>query len=134
MNRFSVFIAAAAVAFLGVFTLPASAEHHAGVFTHAETAADNRADFRTDGQLGRAPISPGPSSPFATSISPVGKIVVAAGGRKVPLDKVLKNLRRKYKGKHLSASEKKNQYRIKWKTPDGRVRLIVVDSRTGREL
>ncbi len=130
MNRFSVFIAAAAVAFLGASSLPASAEHHAGVFSRAAVVAD----FRAEDQVHAAPFMPSPSHPYVTALSPVGKIVVAAGGRKVPLGKVLKSLRRKYKGKHLSAVEKKNQYRIKWKTPDGRVRLIVVDSRTGREL
>ena len=130
MNRFSVFIAAAAVAFLGASSLPASAEHHAGVFLRAAGIADSR----VEDWVKSAPLVPTPSRPYVTAVSPVGKIVVAAGGRKVPLGKVLKNLRRKYKGKHLSAVEKKNQYRIKWKTPDGRVRLIVVDSRTGREL
>ena len=130
MNRFSVFIAATAVAFIGASSLPASAEHHTGVFSHVADFAGHRADK----QVGGVPMAPSPSNPFATSVAPVEKIVVAAGGRKVPLEQVLKNLRRKYKGKHLSASEKKNQYRIKWKTPDGRVRLIVVDSRTGREL
>ncbi|MBL1234166.1 MAG: hypothetical protein COB70_000825 [Rhodobiaceae bacterium] len=130
MNRFSVFIAAAAVALLGVSSLPASAEHHAGVFSRAAVIAD----FRTEDRVLDTPLMPSPNHPYVTAVSPIGKIVIAAGGRKVPLGKVLKNLRRKYKGKHLSAVEKKNQYRIKWKTPDGRVRLIVVDSRTGREL
>lgn len=128
MNRFSVFIAAAAVAFLGASSLPAAAEHHTGVLSRA--AADFGMERRVNGAL----VLPAPSTRFEADISPRGRIIVAAGGRKVPLEKVLKNLSRKYKGKHLSAAEKKNQYRIKWKTPDGRVRLIVVDSRTGREL
>lgn len=130
MNRFSVFITATAVAFLGASSLPAAADYHAGVFSRAAAIADLRAEDPIYG----APSIPNPSRPYVTAVSPIEKIVIAAGGRKVPLGKVLKNLRRKYKGKHLSAVEKKNQYRIKWKTPDGRVRLIVVDSRTGREL
>lgn len=130
MNRFSVLIAAAAAAFLGASSLPASAEHHAGVFSRTAVIADLRAEDQIQG----APLMPRPSRPYVTAVSPIEKIVIAAGGQKVPLGKVLKNLRRKYKGKHLSAVEKKNQYRIKWKTPDGRVQLIVVDSRTGREL
>lgn len=130
MNRFSVFIAAIAVAFLGASSLPVSADHHTGAFSRAAMVDG----FGLKGQLQVGPQAPSSPDQFARTAPSQAKIVVAAGGRKVPLGTVLKDLRRRYKGKHLSAVEKRGQYRIKWKTPDGRVRLIVVDAQTGREL